>query len=67
MTHPTIFCVFGFHNWKKIESKNAGGIAELGGYIFFPNTETVYQCDCYKKMSIITDYKGDFLRYGDAP
>lgn len=64
MTHarqPLILCVLGFHNWKKKEQHTKGGVAELGGYIFFPNTETIYECECRATKSVITDYKGDVI------
>lgn len=60
--HPLILCVFGIHNWISIKSQIHGGVAELGGYIFLPNTETIYECtECRKRKSIITDYKGDII------
>ena len=60
--HPLILCVFGIHNWKLKEERVHGGLAEFGGYVFFPNTEEIYECECRKRKSIIKDYKGDVIR-----
>ena len=60
--HPLILCVFGIHNWIFIKSQTHGGVAELGRYIFLPNTETIYECiGCRKHKSIITDYRGKMM------
>ena len=60
--HPLIFCVFGIHNWEHVQYQNAGGVAELGRYIFLPNTEEIFECaKCRKRKSIITDFRGDVI------
>jgi len=59
MNHPLILCVFGLHDWKHIRYQNAGGLAEFGGYIFFPSMEEILECSCRARKSIIRDYKGD--------
>lgn len=59
--HPLILCVLGIHDWKFKESHTHGGVAELGRYIFLPNTETIFECACRKQKSVITNFRGDVI------
>ena len=60
--HPLILCVFGIHRWEFVKCEVHGGVAELGRYVFFPNTKSTYECmKCRKQKDVITDYKGDVM------